>query len=201
MRWIDVRGVEVIEPAAFSILDEYLRGRELGEDCPRIAVVRKPNFVGTVVEGFVALLSRPDLVRTFAEPRQALCWLDLGDAALIPQIDDVPSRDCGPEHLLADLRPILEARPGRVSISDAANALCTSTRTLQRRLKEQATSFRTEAKGAQMRVARNLLATTQAKLGTIALEVGCRSLSHFSQCFRKTVGTPPSEWRKRRRPA
>jgi len=42
-----------------------------------------------------------------------------------------------------------------------------------------------------------LLADTDHKITSIAFEVGCASLQHFSTLFRKATGVAPSEWRAR----
>jgi AraC-like DNA-binding protein len=42
--------------------------------------------------------------------------------------------------------------------------------------------------------AAELLASGRMNVSEVALEVGYRSLSHFSQAFRAEKGTPPSRW-------
>ncbi len=74
-----------------------------------------------------------------------------------------------------------------------------SERTLQRRLKEEDTSFQAELNNVQMRTAQQLLLETDMKLTAVAVEVGCASLQHFSSLFRKLVGESPSTWREQHR--
>src|SRR5262249_20264346 len=47
--------------------------------------------------------------------------------------------------------------------------------------------------------AQQMLADTDEKITSIALEVGCASLQHFSTLFRKATGVSPKEWRERAR--
>ena len=44
-----------------------------------------------------------------------------------------------------------------------------------------------------------LLLESDAKLTSVAVEVGCASLQHFSSLFRKLTGESPSAWRARHR--
>jgi two-component system response regulator YesN len=53
--------------------------------------------------------------------------------------------------------------------------------------------------GERMRVARDLLAKTEASVSDIALQVGYANFSHFSQMFKKTYGVPPFGYRRRYR--
>ena len=54
---------------------------------------------------------------------------------------------------------------------------------------------------ARVRAAQALLADTDTKITSIAFEVGCGSLQHFSTIFRKATGVAPSAWRESRRRA
>jgi AraC-like DNA-binding protein len=50
----------------------------------------------------------------------------------------------------------------------------------------------------RMQLAANLLLSTTDSVATIAERVGYESEAAFSRAFKKTVGTSPSLWRKRR---
>ena len=50
----------------------------------------------------------------------------------------------------------------------------------------------------RMQLAANYLLIGTDSIATIAERVGYESEAAFSRAFKKTVGTPPSEWRKRR---
>jgi AraC-like DNA-binding protein len=82
------------------------------------------------------------------------------------------------------------------TVAEAARALRVSTRTLQRRLKDEKTSFSREIAAARVRVAQRLLLAEDTKLTRIAQDVGCASSSHLSELFRRVTGMPPLAWRK-----
>jgi AraC-like DNA-binding protein len=52
----------------------------------------------------------------------------------------------------------------------------------------------------RMQLAANLLAETNAKVSDVALRVGYDSEAAFSRAFKKSVGVPPAEWRRKRSP-
>jgi AraC-like DNA-binding protein len=100
---------------------------------------------------------------------------------------------------LAQLHEVLAQRIREVSVDDAARALRTSSRTLQRRLRRAGTSFSAELTEARIRAGKERMRATDDKLTVIALEVGCASPQHFSTMFRKHTGMTPSEWRRTQR--
>ena len=87
------------------------------------------------------------------------------------------------------------------SLAGAAAELAVSTRTLQRRLLDAASSFRSELQAARIERAQHLLANTDDKVTSIALEVCCASVQQFSDLFRRATNTTPTEWRQQRRRA
>jgi AraC-like DNA-binding protein len=98
--------------------------------------------------------------------------------------------------MLVQLRAQLEARPGALSLPQAAKALGVTERSLQRWLKSWDTTFKAEQNRAQVQVAQQLLARSDAPLAQVASQVGCASLSHFSALFRRLTGATPSHWRR-----
>ena len=101
--------------------------------------------------------------------------------------------------VVAALRAFLDARLEGPSIAEAAKSLGMSERTLQRRLREADTSYVDQLAKARLGAAQRLLLDSDASLTTIALDVGCASLQHFSALFRKQLGESPSSWRARHR--
>ena len=100
--------------------------------------------------------------------------------------------------LAAQLRAFLRKNP-RGSLRDAARALGLSSRTLQRKLRDERTSFQREHGAVRVRVAKDLMIHTDYDLKRIAFEVGCALPQQFSTLFHKRVGETPSGWRERAR--
>jgi len=95
--------------------------------------------------------------------------------------------------------PILRSAPSwlPVALDVAARALGVTGRTLQRHLAASNTRFTDEVARAQVARAQRLMLDPDAKLGAIALEIGCASASTFSELFRRVTGETPSQWRRR----
>jgi AraC-like DNA-binding protein len=89
----------------------------------------------------------------------------------------------------------------RATPAEAARALALSTRSLQRRLAEQKTTFRRELDAARLTLAKRLLLDSEAPVTQIALEVGLTSPQHLSTLFHRLGHESPREWRARARAA
>ena len=113
------------------------------------------------------------------------------DLAEIEQAADAPA-------VIRALRDWLVANPADATLARAAQALASSGRSLQRKLTMAGTTFRAEHQAAQVKVAMTLIAESDAKLTTIAHEVGCSSLQHFSTMFSRLTGATPSAYRRSR---
>jgi AraC-like DNA-binding protein len=193
---------------AFQLLSAYvLQHHEvLGRQVTRLALVRPEGLPGAVVAGFYDVLPRPYPVETFASSREALEWLVATvDGAAIEPIEaalaEMYQGSVGVAPIVRALRDVFlnPGGLGEADVAGAARALGVSERTLQRRLAEAGTSFQEELATVRLEEARRRMLDTDASLTTIALDVGCASLSHFSALFRKTAGESPSAWRARHR--
>jgi AraC-like DNA-binding protein len=201
---IDARRVEGAEPGAFGLLAEYVKEHRggLARKVARLALVRPNGMAGAIVAGFFEVLPKPYPVRTFVEVSDALSWLGesreapLDAAALAAALDRAHAESAGTSPVLSQLRAVLDRRLTReTSLADAAHALATSERTLQRRLSESKTTLSDEIALAKVRAAKRRMLETDDPLTTIALDIGCASLQHFGQLFRRFEGVSPSAWR------
>jgi len=68
-------------------------------------------------------------------------------------------------------------------------------RTLNRRLRDQATSFKTLIDETRYEIARQLLRDSPLSLLEVALTLGYADESAFSRAFRRWSGTCPAVWR------
>jgi AraC-like DNA-binding protein len=199
---VDVRRVASVEPRAFGALEAYVREHReaLARVVTKLALVRPSGLIGAVTAGFFGVQSPPYPVDVFDDAARALAWLGLGDRdALLAEIDRAIDHASGAPALLRAVREWIESHLEGPTPPEAARALGTSARSLQRWLSEHATTFQGEVSLARVRVAQRMLLDTEAQLTRVALEVGCGSLPSFSALFRKITGETPSAWRTRMR--
>ena len=102
-------------------------------------------------------------------------------------------------HLLGDLRiavarQLSEGRPP--SISAISRRLNLSSRTLQRRLGEERTSFQQQLTAVRHTIARRLLANTDLDPVAISMLVGFDEPNSFARAFRAWEQTTPQRWRQ-----
>jgi AraC-like DNA-binding protein len=203
---VDARRIAGVDASAFAALQGYVeRNRPaLGDRVTHLAIVRPKGMEGAVVAGFFEVLKPPYPVEVFATPAQALAWLDDACAAAPPPssfeeaLEAIHRGASATPTVVTQLRALLSERLDGIALADAARHMGVSDRTLQRRLGAVGTTFQDELMLARMRAAERLLLDTDAPLTTIALDVGCASLQHFSATFRKHAGMSPSAWRKKR---
>ncbi|MGF1683103.1 helix-turn-helix domain-containing protein [Photobacterium minamisatsumaniensis] len=84
-----------------------------------------------------------------------------------------------------------------MAIEQAAALLNTSTRTLQRRLSAEHTSFKHIKDNIMLATACRLMEQKEYSLTDIASELGYANIAHFSRAFKKLTGFPPKDYRKR----
>lgn len=204
---VDAARIEGIDAGAFEALDGYVRANmgSLGRQVTRLALVRPPGMEGAFVAGFFEVLPKPYPVGVFESTDAGLSWLD--QAAMGPgrpsehaaELASIHERVTGVPVLVVRLRGLFADKLEGFGVAEAARALGMSERTLQRRLSEAGTTFHDELGAARLGAAQRLMLDSDAPLTTIALEVGCASLQHFSALFRKLTGVSPSAWRERQR--
>lgn len=126
----------------------------------------------------VNTLSEPGLLRILEERAQEL-----------QKDDDVRFSDL----VRRAIRPLLSSQ--KCSAVAAAEAFRIGKRTLNRRLSEEGTDFRTLIDEVRFDVARHLLGSTEISLSDIALALGYSEASTFTRAFRRWSGRSPREWR------
>jgi AraC-like DNA-binding protein len=90
----------------------------------------------------------------------------------------------------------LAPRNGHPRISDTADALSVSVRTLQRRLSESGLSFEGLLRTNRLETAAHLLGTTDSRVLDIALDLGYSDHAHFTRAFRRWTGMSPLAYRQ-----
>lgn len=86
---------------------------------------------------------------------------------------------------------------GDASRESVAAHMGLSTRSLNRRLQEEGTSFRQLIDRARFHVAQQLLLGTRMSITSVALSIGYAETSAFNHAFQRWSGEPPRQWRRR----
>lgn len=85
---------------------------------------------------------------------------------------------------------------GEISLTSAAKSLALSTRSLQRKLQEQGTSFHEMVDTSRRQVAEHYISNSNLQLSQITELLGFTRLSNLTHAFKRWHGMSPSEWKK-----
>lgn len=194
---VDVSRLEGVDGGAFEVLNTYVSEyREaLSRAVTRLALVRPSGMAGAVTSGFYEVSGSPYPVEIFGDAQAALAWLD-DDEAIGAELDALAAQATGRSPLLARLHLALRDTLDEATPASLAQALGVSERTLQRRLKDEATTFAAQLVRARVEAAKRRMRETDAPLAAIALEVGFSSQQHFSRAFKEIEGLTPSAYRQ-----
>ncbi len=155
---------------------ERVFGGELHFDQPRSKMVFPDAYMALPVA-----TADEDLRQQVEARAQSLLRVLEGEAPLLSALKGVLARN------LAN---------GRVSLEEAAAALDTSTRTLQRRLGALGRSFQSVLDEVRLHAAENLLRDPNVSLTQIAFLLGYTEQSTFHNAFRRWTGASPGSWRR-----
>jgi AraC-like DNA-binding protein len=195
----DVRRVTQVDPDGFLRMREYLvkNAAAHAHVVRRQVLLRPAGFVGAVVAGFYEVLAPQYPVQLAATPEEAAHRL--GRPEIVGMLDELDraTADFAGGPTRAAVRALLAEASLR--LSQAAQKLGLSERTLQRRLEDEGSSWKDEAQLARVERAKMLLATSDEKITTIAREVGCATPQSFASLFRRMTGETPSDWRTKHR--
>jgi AraC-like DNA-binding protein len=165
----------------------------------RHAIVHGTGLSGAVLAGFLPALGPGHAWILFSDPAAAYAWLSNPQAeAARLEVEELIAPAVRLPPTIAALRDYLARRGAAQTIAAAARALGASERSLQRRLREEGTTFRDELAGARVRAAVPLVLEGDLKLEAIARQLGFSSLTAFSRHYRRHTGELPSQARPRR---
>ena len=88
---------------------------------------------------------------------------------------------------------------GLPSLDEVARRLFMSTRTLQRRLQEQGSSFRDELEQVRVEMARNCLEAGELSLADVANFLAYNDQSAFTHAFKRVTGLSPAKYQRAKR--
>jgi len=195
----DVSAIGELDPEAFAFLEQFVASNadRLPRRVKRLAVVRPAGIAGAAVTGVFHQWIAPRVEARLCTTRiEAYEYLDIPEAERA-EIDAVTPVHGSPvlrafrEALLRDVRAATLAR--------AAASVSISSRSLQRLLAANGTTFRRELARARIRIAEGILLDRADKLEAVARELGFSSASNFSTMFARATGEPPSVYRERLR--
>ena len=122
-------------------------------------------------------------------------------AMLAPQFEEELKQENIDENFAERARIAIQQKlPGRrPTIDDIADALHISSRTLQRRLQDEGSSFQRVLDEARHRLARHYLNNSLLELNEAAYLLGYQDANSFVRAFRGWEGIPPARWREQQR--
>jgi AraC-like DNA-binding protein len=120
---------------------------------------------------------------------------------LAPQFDEELKEENGDENFIERVRIAIQQRltGRRPTIEDIADALHNGSRTLQRRLQDDGSSFQRVLEEARHQLARHYLNNSVLELNEAAYLLGYEDGNSFVRAFRTWEGVPPARWREQQR--
>lgn len=203
---LDGRELLSATPGAYAATVAFFKARSeaFAARVERFVAVRPEGMLGAVAAGFFAVVPAPYPVAIVTDVDAAVAELGIEPRTveLLLRVAREARRDPSEvEDLAGRIGEVLEGKLRFATIEDAAAALGTSVRSLQRRLQESGTSFSAELASARVRAAEKLLGETDRSIAWIGSEVGFASPAAFSTAFQRATGEAPSAYRKRIRGA
>jgi AraC-like DNA-binding protein len=122
-------------------------------------------------------------------------------AMLAPQFEEELKQENADENFLARVRLAIQQKltGQRPTIEGIADGLHISSRTLQRRLQEEGSSFQRVLEEARHQLARQYLNNSVLELNEAAYLLGYTDANSFVRAFRGWEGVPPARWREEQR--
>ncbi len=198
---VDVRALDDVSESLFEELPRWVVGHrpELAARITRSAIVHSRVTIGALVAGYQKLALVPFEARAFASGLEALSWLGLGPTAVTSlwhAWETCIDRELGTS-LAARVGAWLRGAPPAMRLADCAKALAVSSRSLQRALEGDGSSFRALVLDERVARAKKLLATGDAKLLSVAFEVGFSKVEQLNHAFVRREGTTAAGYRAR----
>jgi AraC-like DNA-binding protein len=122
-------------------------------------------------------------------------------AMLAPQFEQELKQENSDENFVERVRIAVQQKltGRRPTIDDIADVLHISSRTLQRRLQDEGSSFQRVLEEARHQLARHYLNNSVLELNEAAYLLGYEDSNSFVRAFRTWEGIPPARWRENHR--
>lgn len=196
---VDMRALRTIDVSAFEVILRYMTERQevFARTVIRQALMHGIGAIGAAVAGFYRVVQPTYPVEAFQELDRAIAWLAPADPdAVRGTVLALRAHFVDVSPVLSRLRAAFESHGRRMSLAEAAQALGTSRRALQRELELAGSSFRVEVCRFRLARAEHLLAGTSMPLKSVAAEVEVTP-SRLAALFREYHGVSPAAWRAR----
>ncbi|HLZ49132.1 MAG TPA: AraC family transcriptional regulator [Candidatus Acidoferrum sp.] len=120
---------------------------------------------------------------------------------LAPQFEEELKQENGNDNFVERVRIAIQQKltGRRPTIEDIADALHISSRTLQRHLQDEGSSFQRVLEEARHQLARHYLNNSVLELNEAAYLLGYEDSNSFVRAFRSWEGVPPARWREKQR--
>jgi AraC-like DNA-binding protein len=120
---------------------------------------------------------------------------------LAPQFEEELKQENADENFVERVRIAIQQKltGRRPNIEDIADALHISSRTLQRRLQDEGSTFQRVLEEARHQLARHYLNNSVFELNEAAYLLGYEDGNSFVRAFRTWEGVPPARWRENQR--
>lgn len=138
------------------------------------------------------VFSREDSVRPFLTANDAM-WAYF-EPGLGKRLSGLEAAATMRDRVQAALMEGLPA--GQYSIESICKSLALSTRTLQRQLREEATTFTDVLNATRRQLAQHYLSTSSVSHGEIAFLLGFQEVNSFIRAFKEWTGITPSTYRQ-----
>lgn len=199
---IDSRHLQHVDIAGFASVAKYLQSRrdDYGAHVRRQAIIVAGDaHTASVVAGLPTFLQFAHPWKVVTTSDDAAAWLEHPLAApTLAELEPIIATARALSAVCMRVRELLVS-DSTLTLGNLAKALGRSERTLQRELEEAGTSYRTEVRAARVRVAAELLDSTDLKVEAIAHQVGYTSISHFNTAFREVTTMSAADYRTRKK--
>lgn len=207
-RWLQAtRDVpRLLVDTTMASLKELARRGTAGQIAPiRIELARRPVDVMLLQRHFECpvVFGAADNAMVFSRAALDVPFVTADGGAFAEVLEDHEEqirRGCGFSALLAEVRVAIARQLSegcRPSAAAVAHRLNTSSRTLQRRLAENGTTFQEQLAGVRRTTAARLLSNTDLDTVAIAMLLGFVEPNSFARAFRTWERTSPLRWRDR----
>jgi AraC-like DNA-binding protein len=208
-RWLLADGVEppVLTECCFAwVLSIARHGTGTRISPLRVELVQTRPHMKTIERHFgcgvicgaprnAIVFREPDAERPFVTRNAELLGM------LAPQFEEELKQENADENFVDRVCMAIQQKltGRRPTIEDIADALHVSSRTLQRRLQDEGSSFQRVLEESRHQLARHYLNNSVLELNEAAYLLGYEDSNSFVRAFRTWEGVPPARWREEQR--